>query len=104
MSPEKQATDGNSGAEPEVENTPNDAQPEKPDNVEAKEKSSGPVGPEAAARQADAPRKSEPKTDGKAKPKAREEAQPISAPKASGPKSLAEVMKVDLRIRRRRHL
>ena len=104
MSPEKQVTDGDSGAGPEVEKTPNEAQPEKSNNVEAKEKSNGPVGSEAVPRQADAPRRSEPKTEGKAKPKAREEAHPVSAPKASGPKSLAEVMKVDLRVRRRRHL
>ncbi len=104
MSPEKQVTDGDSGTGPEVEDTPNEAQPEKSDIVEAKEKSNGPVGSEAAARQSDAPKKSEPKTDGKAKPKAREEVQPVSAPKASRPKSLAEVMKVDLRVRRKRHL
>ena len=103
MSPENQVTDGDSGVTPEVDNTPKETQPETSDTVETKEKPSGQIKNDAAPKPAETPRKTEARPDNRAKPKAKEEVpQPVSTPKASEPKSLAEVMKVDLRVRRRR--
>jgi hypothetical protein len=67
---------------------------------------SGPAKEDATAKSADPPRKADPapKIDAKpqAKAKSKGEAEAVSAAKPEKPKSLAEVMKVDLRVRKRR--
>jgi hypothetical protein len=100
MSPDSQVTDGDSGETPAVDNTANESQPTDSNKVGSGEPSQEPVSTDAPISPASAPRKSDAKADGKTKSKAKEEVQPAVTPKAQGPKSLAEVMKVDLRVRK----
>lgn len=101
MSPDSQVTDGDSGTAPAVDTTANQTQPADSNNAAASEPSQDPASTDAPISPANAPRKSEPKADGKTKSKAKEEVQPVSTAKPQGPKSMAEVMKVDLRVRKK---
>jgi hypothetical protein len=119
MNPEKHVTEGDSGAKPAAEIKASDGLAAPSDKVETKEPVSTPVeaesqNPVVFETQADLvvtgvvitpvepPRRSEPKADSKAKPKPLEEPKPAPEVKAPEPKSLAQIMKVDLRGRKRR--
>jgi hypothetical protein len=93
MSPENQATDGGSEAPPEGANTTSGA--------EMNEPTGAPEKVEAAPTPAEPRRKPEPKAESKVKAKAKEEVQPAPVSTVSEPKTLAQLMKVDLRRRRR---
>jgi hypothetical protein len=89
-----QMADGESAAAQAPENV---ASP--PETVAAGSTASGePTSPDPPTGQSNAPRKAEPKVKQKAK---EEVVAPVSTPKPQGSKSLAEVMKIDLRVRKR---
>jgi cytoskeletal protein RodZ len=122
-----QVTDDDSGEEPQTGPVSSEARADAPDNAEAKGRMGEGVTTDVPSKTADTPKKTEAKADSKTKSKGKDEAQPAPAQKAadvpasdtkapdaqppaspasgsqpSKSKSLAEVMKVDLRVRRRR--
>jgi hypothetical protein len=123
-----QVTDDDSGAEPQTGPVSSEAPADAPDNAEAKDRIAEGVTTDEPSKTTGTPKKTEAKADSKPKSKGKDEAQPAPAQKAadvpasdtkapdaqppapvasgssqpSKSKSLAEVMKVDLRVRRRR--
>lgn len=121
-----QVTNDDSGLEPQTGSVSSEAPADAPDSAEAKDRMGEGATTDVPSKTADTPKKIEAKADSKTKSKGKDEAQPAPAqnaadvpasdtkapdaepppPLASGPqpshsKSLAEVMKVDLRVRRR---
>jgi hypothetical protein len=101
MSAKKPLKDGEGADESELENAAEDRQLDVAPQGDAQPKVDVPPKPEAQ-RKPDAPPKAEAKPQPQAKPKPKVEVEPSSTAKSEKPKSLAEIMKVDLRVRRPR--
>jgi hypothetical protein len=115
MSPEKQVGAEEPGSEPEAAIDASELHADAAETAEVKNSSEAQAKAESVGRPPDVPRRGEAKVEGKAKPKPKEEAQPVIAqpvvlhpaapvtPPASAEKrSLASIMKVDLRHRKKR--
>jgi hypothetical protein len=99
MSAKKQSRDGEAVDEPGTEEPTEDRQPDAAPQAEAQPKPDAAPKPEAPRKQ-EPPPKPDPKPQVKPKPKA--EADAGSAAKSEKPKTMADIMKVDLRVRRPR--
>jgi hypothetical protein len=122
-----QVTDDDSGVEPQTGPASDEPQAASPDAAAAKDEADEGVTADASTKATDGPKKPEAKADNKSKLKGKDEPQPARAQKAadapapdvkvpddkpaaqaasepqpSKPKGLAEIMKVDMRARRRR--
>ncbi|MFZ0771177.1 MAG: hypothetical protein WCA49_07980 [Candidatus Sulfotelmatobacter sp.] len=103
MSAKKQQKDEEAADEPELDNAAEDRQLDAAPQSDAQQKPD--VAPKAEAqRKPDAPPKAEakPQPQPQAKPKPKVEAEPKSTGKPAEAKSMAEIMKFDLKIRRPR--